>query len=225
MLICQLFVFFKYNKVLIVFNVLSVSMKKILGVKLEPGGEERLLITEPILRQIDSNGRIFVSKDYVGKDALLLLAYPTDNDLKRFNPVKKRKVETYDSYAIQKHDLREAALASAAEFVRNAFHTVFDEAQFEQPAPEKLDVEIFNSAVDYAIADIIDTEGSPYFLSEEDIKSFINDLTDTNSDFIKNMVDDIKEVDDKEWDRLSSLFYKAYNIVAYECLDDEEGEE
>lgn len=77
-------------------GVVYSTMKKILSVRLEPDGEERLLITEPILRQIDSNGRIFVSKDCIGKDVLLLLAYPIDDDFKRFNPVKKRKIEIYE---------------------------------------------------------------------------------------------------------------------------------
>jgi|GEM_PF-6899491 hypothetical protein len=59
------------------------------SVKLELNGEERLLFTKPRLRQIDSNGRVFVSKNYVGKEVLMLLIDPIDEDFKNFNPIAK----------------------------------------------------------------------------------------------------------------------------------------
>jgi len=213
----------KYNKVLIVLGVLSVSMEKGLRIRLEPDGKERSLITTPILRQIDSNGRIFVSKDYAGKEALVILAYPIDEDHKEFNPVGKKKVAVYDPYILQRHDLEEGALAEASAFVRDAFHTVFEGTDLE---PEEGDEEIFNDAIAAAIEDIIASEGDPLIENEDEKDSLVKELTDVENlrEFIENEVDDVAEVDKEEWERYRMLFITAYRIVASACtkLEDEE---
>jgi hypothetical protein len=198
-------------------------MMKSLRIRLEPDGKERSLITAPILRQIDSNGRIFVSKDYAGKDALVILAYPIDEDHKEFNPVGKKKVAVYDPYMLQRHDLEAMALAAASGFVRDAFYTVFDGTTLE---PEEGDEDVFNDAITAAIEDIIAFEGDPLIENEDERDLLVKELTDREHlrEFIKNEVDDINKVEDEEWERYRMLFIVAYQIVASACtkLEDEE---
>ena len=52
-------------------------------------GDRRELVLPPMLRKVDSTGRIHLGRDYAGKDILAIIAYPCEADKPKYTKVQK----------------------------------------------------------------------------------------------------------------------------------------
>lgn len=122
--------------------------------RLEPMGLERTLVTAPMLRKVDSSGRVFISTEYKDKEMLIIAAYlePDEGDKERFLKIGRQGVRPF---GLGEKKFSERKLAIANELIYRA--SEFDlEASFGKCNLHdfsKNDLKIFDGVIIHEIID------------------------------------------------------------------------